>query len=251
MCHIDIPPGQARPDIDGREVTIPLPGGEEMAALHVAASDDAPPVLVIGDVFGRSAFYEHLAALLAQAGLQALVPDFFFRQGPLPDPPSKEAAFGRRAKLDEAATLDDLRAAITWLRERSGRRGVGVVGFCMGGTFVLDLASTEAELVSVAYYGFPVPQPTIASPPPRPIDLVDGLRGPVLAFWGDQDDTVGVDHARDYVRRAQSHAGFESQILPGLGHGFLGAAPLGDASDPGAATWERAVTFLHDHLEER
>lgn len=251
MCHTDVPPGQSAPDIAGHDVSIGLPGGKGMPALHVCAGDTSPPVLVIGDVFGRSAFYEHLGGLLAQGGFQALVPDFFFRQGALPDPPSKEAAFGRRAQLDEAGTLDDLRAAIAWLRERSGHRAVGTVGFCMGGTFVLDLASTEPDLVSVAYYGFPVPQPTIVSPPPRPIDLVDGLQGPTLAFWGDQDDTVGVDHAREYVARAQAHPGFEAEIVPGLGHGFLGSAPLGDASDPGAATWERAVAFLRDHLGER
>ncbi len=251
MCHTDIPPGQARPEIAGREVEIPLPGGEAMPALHVVAAEGAAAVLVVGDVFGRSAFYEHLGAVLANAGFQALVPDFFFRQGPLPEPPSKEAAFGRRAQLDETRTLDDLRAAIAWLRERSGRAAVGTVGFCMGGTFVLDLAATEDDLVSVAYYGFPVPQSTIVSPPPRPIDLVDDLRGPVLSFWGDQDDTVGIDHVREYVRRAEAAHAFEWEILPGLGHGFLGSAPLGDPSDPGAATWERAVRFLRTHLEER
>jgi dienelactone hydrolase len=248
VCHVDVPPGQQAPAFAGVEVAIPLAAGEAMPALHVATSEGAPPVLVIGDVFGRSRFYEHLGALLAQAGFQALVPDFFFRQGPLPDPPSKEAAFGRRAQLDEAGTLDDLRGAIAWLRRTSGRTLVGTVGFCMGGTFVLDLVATENDLVGVAYYGFPVPQPTIASPPPRPIDLVDELRGPLLAFWGDQDDTVGVEHAREYVRRARASTAFRSEILPGLGHGFLGSARLGDPSDPAAATWERAVEFLRGEL---
>ena len=251
MCHTDIPPDQATPALAGHDVEIALSTGEAMPALHVSAAESAPAVLVIGDVFGRSAFYEHLGAMLAQAGFQAVVPDFFFRQGALPGPPSKEAAFGRRAQLDETRTLVDLRAAIAWLRERSGRSLIGTVGFCMGGTFVLDLAATEDDLVSVAYYGFPVPQPTIVSPPPRPIDLVEELKGPVLAFWGDQDETVGVEHARDYIHRAGNHPGFESELLAGLGHGFLGSAPLGDPSDPRAATWDRAVGFLRTHLEEQ
>lgn len=252
MCHTDIPPGQTPTDLSGAEVEIPLGGGEAMPALHVAAAPDAPPVLVIGDVFGRSAFYEHLAGLLAADGLQALVPDVFFRQGPLPDPPTKEAAFARRAKLDEAGSLDDLRAAIAWLRDRSGRPRVGTVGFCMGGTFVLDLASTEDDLASVAYYGFPVPQASLAGPPPRPMDLVEGLSGPVLAFWGDQDDAVGVEHAREYARRAAAaNPRFEHEILAGLGHGFLGSARLGDTSDAGGATWQRTLRFLRTHLEVR
>jgi dienelactone hydrolase len=252
MCHTDIPPGQATPDVTRTEVTIPLADAASLPALHLVAAPDAPPILVIADVFGRSAFYEHLGALLAGAGFQALVPDLFFRQGPLPEAPSHQDAFARRARLDEANSLDDLRAAIAWLHGASGRARVGTVGFCMGGTFALDLASTDDELVSVAYYGFPVPQATIVAPPPRPIDLVDQLHGPVLAFWGDQDEAVGLEHAREYVERATaSNPAFESQILPGLGHGFLGSARLDDQADPGGATWARSLDFLRTHLTSK
>ncbi len=249
MCHPDIPPDQLTPDVDTAEVQVAVGARELMPALSVGPAD-APAVLIVGDIFGRSEFYEHLAALVAAEGFQSLVPDFFFRQGPLAEPGSRKAAFARRRRLDEAAALDDLRAAIDWLRERSRRPVIGTVGFCMGGTFVLDLASTQDDLVTIAYYGFPVPSTELASPPPRPLDLVDSLRGPVLAFWGDRDDTVGVDHARAYAERARaSNPDFDCEFVPGLGHGFLGAARLGAADDPGGATWTRALAQLHGHLD--
>ena len=249
MCHTDIPPGQRTPDVDTAEVRIAVTTGEMMPALS-AGPTDAPAVLIVGDIFGRSEFYEHLAALVAAEGFQALVPDFFFRQGPLAEPGSREAAFARRDRLDETSALDDLRAAIDWLRERSQRATVGTVGFCMGGTFVLDLASTQDDLVTIAYYGFPVPGASLASPPPRPLDLVGSLRGPVLAFWGDRDDTVGIDHARSYADRARtSNPNFDCEFVPGLSHGFLGSARLGAADDPGGATWKRALQQLHRHLD--
>src|SRR4051812_3779809 len=99
MCHTDVPPGQPTPSIAGVEVTIPLAEGGTLPALPLAPSPTAPPVLVVADVYGRSPFYDHLGKLLAVAGFQALVPDLFFRQGPLPEGAGKEAAFGRRAKL--------------------------------------------------------------------------------------------------------------------------------------------------------
>lgn len=250
MCHPDVPAGQVTPAVSRSEVEIDLPGGGAMPALLAtsAGGESAPAVLVVGDVFGRTPFYEHLASLLAESGFQALLPDFFFRQGPLEEA-GKEAAFGRRAKLDETQSVADLSAAAAWLRQRSGMQKVGTLGFCMGGTFVLDLASTEADLVTVAYYGFPVPQPTLVLPPPRPIDLVDSLAGPVLAFWGDQDATVGIEHVDDYVKRAAaSNPSFESEILAGFGHGFLGSADLRDESDAAAATWRRAIEHLSRHL---
>jgi dienelactone hydrolase len=248
MCHTDIPPGPSTPAVARTEVEIIVGESERMPAGHVGTWS-APAVLIVGDVFGRSAFYEHLAALVGSAGFQALLPDFFFRQGPLPEGASKEAAFERRGRLDETRTLDDLRAAIGWMRERSGHGVVGTLGFCMGGTFVLDLASTETDLVTVAYYGFPVPQTTLVSPPPRPMDLVEGVRGPVLAFWGDQDATVGLDHVRRYAERATaSNPSFEHEIVPGLGHGFLASSRLDDPDDPGGATWVRALSHFRTYL---
>jgi carboxymethylenebutenolidase len=249
MCHPDVPPGWAASPAERREVVVDLPGGEGMPALHVGGQTDAPGVLLIADVFGRSAFYEHLAALIAAAGFQVLLPEFFFRQGPLTEA-TKDAAFARRAQLDEADSVEDLRAAIAWLRSNSPAPRVGTVGFCMGATFALDLASTQDALATVAYYGFP--EPTSTSPPPRPIDLVDGLRGPVLAIWGDQDHGVGLDTIDRYIELASAaDPQFASEVIPGLGHGFLGSADLDDPADPGGATWSRALSHLTEHLHEQ
>lgn len=248
MCHAAVPPGSPTPEVAPSEVEITLPGGEPMPALHTAAGPGAPGVLIVADVFGRSPFYEHLAALVAEAGFQALVPEFFFRQGGLAEP-GREAAFARRARLDEGRSVEDLRAAVAWLRERSGGSAIGTIGFCMGGTFVLDLASTEPDLVTVAYYGFPVPAATLPAPPPRPIDLVQSLRGPVLAFWGDEDEAVGMENVAGYVERVQAaNPHFAHEIVGGLGHGFLGSADLSNAADPGGATWQRTLAHLREHL---
>jgi carboxymethylenebutenolidase len=247
MCHPEVPETWERVQASRREIVVDLPTGEQMPALSVGG-EDAPGVLLIGDVYGRSAFYEQLAAMIAVEGLQVLVPDFYFRQGPLAEQ-GHEAAFARRAKLDEKQSVEDLRAGAAWLRSRSGSTRVGVVGFCMGGTFALDLASTDSALVTVAYYGFPVPQATIAHPPARPIDLVENLRGPVLAFWGDQDEVVGVEQARSYIKLAAAYnPEFRGEILPGLGHAFLAAADLTDPEVPATRTWQDTLAHLRDHL---
>jgi carboxymethylenebutenolidase len=247
MCHPDAPPGRATPDGPRLEVQVTVSDQAAMPAL-LCGESERPPVLVVADVFGRSPFYENLAGLIAAAVFQALVPDFFFREGRLAES-SREAAFARPALLDEARAVDDLAAALTFLRERSGRQRVGTVGFCMGGTFALDLASSEEDLVTVAYYGFPVPQTNLTMPPPRPIDLVESQSGPVLAFWGEKDEAVGAENVAAYVELASaSNPQFAHQVVPGLGHGFLGSADLADPDDAGAATWRRAVSHLQSNL---
>src|SRR5262245_2879352 len=100
MCHPELPAGQPTPVVEREEVQVPLSDGGSMPALVTRPeTGDGPAVLIVHDIFGRSPFYENLAARLATAGFVALLPDYFFRQGPLPER-SRELAFARRAKLD-------------------------------------------------------------------------------------------------------------------------------------------------------
>jgi dienelactone hydrolase len=209
-------------------------------------------VLLAHDIFGMRSFYEGLAHRLAMAGFTALVPDFFFRQGRAPDA-SVEAAVARRARLDERHTLEDLAAALAWLRSSADYRGaIGTLGFCMGGTFVLDLCARETDLITVSFYGFPVPQASVAMPPPRPLELVRDMRGPILAVWGEHDNYVGMEHVQAFARQgADAGLDLEVQILPGLGHSFFTSDTASDAAAEQRArdAWQYALAFLRRHLQ--
>lgn len=217
-----------------------------------AAPGSAPAVLVVSDVFGRTPFYESLAARIATAGFEALLPDFFFRVGALPER-TREAAMERRERLDEQRSLEDLRGALRWLRGRAAGGRIGTVGFCMGGTFVLDLAALEPDLVTVCYYGFPAgAHKTSPTAPPRPLDLADRMRGPILGFWGDQDAGVGMDNVAELARRLEA-AGvdFDHRVYPGIGHGFLAASqfdPENDAYQSACESWTMALDLWRHHL---
>ncbi|MEE4495259.1 dienelactone hydrolase family protein [Streptomyces sp. BE230] len=248
MCHTEVPDGQTTPLVDRTEIHVPVANGEAMPGTLFTDGREGPGILVVADVHGPSPFYEALAARLAGAGYTVLLPDYFFRQGPTAGP-ELQHAFARRGKLDERQTVRDLDDACGWLATRTGTAQVGAIGFCMGGTFTLDLASVRSEMVTVAYYGFPVPQPTIVMPPPHPIDVVESQRGPVLAFWGEEDGSVGLDHVRAYTGLAEkANPQFSYEILPGLGHGFLAKADIDDHADAGGGTWHRVLHLFREHL---
>src|SRR2546425_6688189 len=108
MCHPEVPAGTPLPNVRTEEVAIELAGGEGMSALIAwPERTPAPAVLVINDLFGRSAFSEHRAGRLAQAAFAARDPELFFGHGALPRAP-REAAMARRQKLDEKQALRDL-----------------------------------------------------------------------------------------------------------------------------------------------
>ena len=166
MCHPEVPPGTPWPDVRVEEASITVASGERMPAL-VAFPErtPAPGVLIINDVFGRSPFYDHLAGRLAQAGFVATTPEYFFRQGPLPEP-TREAAMARAKQLDFRRWGEDMSAAVDWVRgHRDVNGAVGTIGFCMGGTQALLLAARRQDLAAtVSYYGFPADARTAASP---------------------------------------------------------------------------------------
>ena len=122
MCHPEVPAGQPTAQVARDEVQIPLPSGVAMPALLTRPEADAgAAVLIVHDIFGRSPFYESLAARLSTAGFVVVLPEFFFRQGPLAER-SFERAFARRAMLDEQGALEDLSAAVDFVKRQPGVR---------------------------------------------------------------------------------------------------------------------------------
>lgn len=245
MCHPEVPEGTTPPNVRTEELTIGVVGGAMPTLVAFPERARAPAVLVINDVFGRSPFYEHTARRLAQAGFVAATPEFFFREGPLPEP-TRDAAMARAKRLDFSRTVDDMAAAIDWLRARAETNGaVGTIGFCMGGTIVLLLAARRRDVAaSVCYYGFPADTRTSQ----RPIDLASNMKGPILGLWGDQDAGVGMDNVKQLdVALTAASVEHEFHVYPGLGHGFLKAS-LDDESTPGyrqaCESWTRTIAWL-------
>jgi carboxymethylenebutenolidase len=248
VCHPEVPAGAPIPDVRVEDAAIPVEDGAMPALLALPERMPAPGILIINDVFGRSPFYDQLARRLAQAGFVAVTPEYFFREGSLPEP-TRDAAVARAKQLDFKRWGRDMSAAIDWLRARPLVNRIGTIGFCMGGTQVLLLSARREDIAAaVSYYGFPADARTEASP----IELARKMRGPILGHWGDQDAGVGMDSV-EKLRAALDAAGVEHEfhIYPGLGHGFLKAS-LEDEKAPGYAqactSWTRTLEFYRRRL---
>ncbi len=243
-------------DVKSNEIEIALASGEALPALHVeTAGEPRGAVLVAGDIGGaRREFIDFIALELGRAGFDSLLPEFFFREGPLTEM-SKEAVIERRGKLDDLRVLADLSTSIDWLRSQprfSGAR-IGTIGFCLGGTFVLNLAAMREDLATVCYYGFPAETPVPAGVQgPYPREEVGKVSGPLLAFWGDQDERAGQENIAAYIAAVEaSGIDFEAVVYPGLDHAFLmtewdeGSAGHDSAMD----SWRRTLAFFGDKLD--
>lgn len=251
MCHPEVPAGTVPPKVETQEVRIRVEGGEMPALLALPDRSPARAVLVVNDVFGRSAFYEDLSRRVAQAGFVALDPEYFWREGAVPAG-DRAASQARAQRLDQPRTLRDMDAALAWLRGNANVRGrISTIGFCMGGTLVLDMAVSANVDATVCYYGFPA-NGGEPPKPPRPLDHAARMRGPILGFWGDQDQGVGMDNVKALDEKLRTaKVAHEFHVYPGLGHGFL-KAYLEDESTLGyqqaCESWTRTLAFWREKL---
>jgi len=234
----------------------------DLGALHEpseAAGASLPGLVLVHDVWGRSAHSRALAGDLAAEGFVVLEIDLYRELEPVEiDDPGR---FIR--SLSDPRVLADLEAGARWLetQPRCAGRKIGVVGVCMGGSHALlaaclsDVFSCSAPFYGILSYDHGMLMDPdgrdLAKKPTSPLEAADRLRVPLLASFGSEDPMVPQEDV-DALEAALARSGtaFRIDRYPGAGHAFLNrtreSAYRPEAS---AAAWDRLVPFLHEALD--
>lgn len=224
----------------GRDISLATPYGPVNAwradPPHGAAA--LGPVVVIQEIFGVDAHIRSVADSYAAAGYVALAPALF-------DPVARHVeltydaeGFARGRELVEALgterALGILRACRGTL-QTEGHLGIGVVGFCWGGTLAF-LANTRLALPAVSYYGA------------RTVPFLDEpLQAPMLFQFGADDAAIPPG---DIERHRSAQPDAEVRVHPG-GHGFNRDVDPGHYHAASAAAARRAtLAFLDAALRQ-
>lgn len=231
------------------KVSYPAPAGVLRGYLAVPPTDGPwPAVIVVQDVRGMTADLRRISDRLATAGYLTLAPALYSR--------------GLRIKCMVSTirthfagtgdSFDDIVAARDHLLADPRCTGkVGLVGFCMGAGFVLQLSPSGLFDASAPNYGLN----------PKNIDAL-AESCPVVASYG----------AKDRITRTGSAAELEAVLAKGgvardikeyenVGHAFMNdfgiPAPFTvierlaamSYSEPEAEdAWRRILTFFEEHL---
>jgi len=198
---------------------------------------EGPGVLVLHAWWGLTPFFKEVCDRLAEAGFVALAPDLY--AGRTAEDPDEAKAMLAEADMD--ATLDLVRSSLITLRALPATPDapVGTLGFSMGASWALWLASRTPELVgaTVAFYGT------------QSVDMSPATS----AFLGHfAEDDAYVDDDDLTLLEADLHV-LDKDVTfhhyPGTGHWFFEADR--DAYDEPAASlaWERTLAFLRAHLD--
>jgi len=254
MCHENSTNPIAGSDNE-EHTHLDLPNGGHLP-IFVTTPETKPAgsILLIHDIHGPNAFYHDVARRLAKAGFITALPDLFHRLPPAADD-SREASMSRGRQLEQAEALSDLQVLAIWLKHHEQGNGkFGTMGFCMGGTLVLLLASREpVPNATVCYYGFPKRERTPLNPIlPADQGEIANIQSPLLGFWGDQDKAVGPENVDAYSDALiAAGKGHDFLTYSGIGHGFLTFDPAADSFDASQDAWRRTVEFYRKEFTRK
>ncbi len=142
----------------GERVKFPTDADNCEGYLALPESGTGPGVIVIQEWWGLVGHITDVADRFAKAGFVALAPDLY--HGAIAKEPDHAMKLLMGLAMDKAAL--DIAGAATYLRDRSEviGKGIGAIGFCMGGSLALWSATLSPDIISTAafYPGMPWPR---------------------------------------------------------------------------------------------
>lgn len=209
--------------------------------LALPSSGRGPAVVVIQEWWGLDEHIVSIADRLAAEGFVALAPDLY--GGRVVHAREDAAAMMAALPVDQAAR--DLSGAVDYLLglDATTSAGVGAVGFCMGGGFVLMLAAQQGDRVLAAapFYGVGPALP----------DTYRGLTAAVQGHYGLRDASYPPERARALQEQIRREVGTPVELhFYDAGHAFLNDQNRSGTYDPeqAALAWGRMVAFFRDRL---
>lgn len=212
-------------------------GGESVSAHFASPVGRAatPGIVVIHEWWGLNDWVKQQTEALAAEGYAALAVDLY--RGKVTADPMEAHELSRALPEDRA--LRDLKSGFEYLRRLPQTRGkkIGVIGWCMGGSWSLSLAIQESRLSAcVIYYGRLLTDEA----------MLKRISCPVLGIFGDNDRGIPVELVRAFESQMKKLGkSVEVHIFPGAGHAFANPNnQRGYNRQAAERAWQITVRFL-------
>jgi carboxymethylenebutenolidase len=215
-------------------------GSSAPGYLATPASGRGIPVIVLQEWWGVEDSIRRVCDAFAGEGFVALAPDLF--RGETTTEPDEGEKLMMAMSMDRAER--DMRGAVDYLaqHEASEGRGVGSVGFCLGGGLSVWAASANPRVAAAVtyYYVMPHGKPDFSK-----------IEAPVLGHFGTADDFISVEDAQA-LEQEMKDAGVDVrfEFYEGQGHAFFNDHNRWGTYDPEAAqeSWVKTLDFLRSNL---
>jgi len=214
-------------------------GGMDSYIVRPAGAGPFPAVVVIHEIFGLNDNIREISNRFAAEGYAALAVDLFSNRNRAIC--MLQIMYGMLIKPLNNPMLADLRATVSFLQQQTSidSSRIGAVGFCMGGTYALQLAITEKGMQAASvFYGMN----------PKPLDAV-AQACPVVGSYPDKDFTTSA--ARDLeARLTKDGIPNDIKIYADTKHSFVSQQRSPSEVAATQDAWGRMLSFFHQHLKK-
>lgn len=224
--------------------SIPAATGDIPAVLCTPDSPNGAGIVLIQEIFGVNDYIGSVAERLANEGYVVLAPHMYWRiENPFRvdarGPEDLGPAFEIASQHDAGDGVADIGAALEHLRGRlSG--GVGIMGFCFGGSMTYLAAAAHEPTCAVSYYGSMIGEN---------LDKAAGITCPILFHFGDDDPFLPNEHVDGLRATTEGMENVEILVQAGAGHAFDNDKnPMFANPSAAAASWARTKEFLSTYL---
>ncbi len=213
-------PLQAAPDVHIQALDYRAGDTQMQAYLAYDASLEGPHpgVLVVPEWWGLDDYARRRVRELAELGYVALAVDMYGGGKATTEPEQAGAWAGEVSKNPQLAKTRFM-AALETLKDQKAvdAAQIGAIGYCFGGTVVLNMARAGVDMDGVVSFHGTLP---VDNPPVR-----DGIEADVLVLHGEADAYVTDEQMATFKRQMES-AGADFRVVsyPGAKHSFTNPA---------------------------
>jgi carboxymethylenebutenolidase len=181
--------------VSSRTESVITPDGPFDLTVWLPEAGHGPGILLIQEIFGVGDYIHAVAEDLAALGYVVAAPDMFWRLKPNHQAEHNEQGMTESlalgAQFDVAQGVADAAAAFDRLAELPEvEGGLGVIGFCLGGTIAFFLAARAELAAVVSFYGSGVPDQ---------VEVLAQISAPIQFHFGGSDPYI----PRDQVARVE------------------------------------------------
>lgn len=224
----------------GQIVTIPHPekaGHAFSGYLVKPARLPAPAVLLLHEAYGLNQNMREMAERFADVGYVALAADLFSDGNSIVC--MFRAFYGLLLSPLNNGTARNVRAVFEFLQRVDGvdAKRVGAMGFCLGGSFALQLACLDGNVRAISI---------VSAQNPRPLDAVQRAC-PIVGSWAEKDFTTGDGKKLDVVLDEYKIPHDIKMYANGI-HSMFKRDANGYDANVDADAWKRTLAFFERYL---
>lgn len=183
-----------------------------------AATDKRPGVLVVHEWWGLNDYAKQRARMLAELGYVAFAVDMY-GDGKVTRHPKEAGAWSSRISTNQAAWQQRALAGLAQLRKHAkvDADRMAAIGYCFGGSTVMQITYAGADLKGVASFHGALPPPTE--------EQAKNIRASIFVAHGNADGFIPTERVLQF-QAALDKAGADWQMTSygGARHGFTNPA---------------------------